>query len=119
MTGVQTCALPIYRVYLTVASFGNSHVFRSGDGALTWNDIDVGQLPDVPHQAIVVQPDDPDRIFLGNDAGVFASLDAGLTWRKLTRNLPNVPIVDLVYHVTDRTLTAATYGRSIWRIAVG
>ena len=107
------------RVYLTAASFGNSHVFRSDDGALTWIDIDAGHLPDVPHQAIVVQPNDPNRIFLGNDAGVFISTDAGATWRTLTRNLPNVPVVDLVYHIANKTLTAATYGRSIWRIDLG
>ena len=32
--------------------------------------------------------------------------------------LPNVMINDLVYHDRDRTLTAATYGRGIWRAVV-
>ena len=44
--------------------------------------------------------------------------DTGETWKNLTRNLPKVPIVDLVYHETDGTLTAASYGRSLWRLKV-
>jgi hypothetical protein len=44
------------------------------------------------------------------------SFDRGATWQDLTRNLPNVMVVDLVHHDADRTLTAATYGRSLWRL---
>jgi hypothetical protein len=25
-------------------------------------------------------------------------------------------VIDLVYHIRDNTLTAATYGRSLWRL---
>jgi hypothetical protein len=49
---------------------------------------------------------------------VFVSLDGAMTWNNLTRNLPAVMVVDLVYHQGDRTLTAATYGRSLWRLAL-
>jgi hypothetical protein len=31
-------------------------------------------------------------------------------------NLPDVMVVDLVYHTGKKTLYAATYGRSIWRL---
>lgn len=118
VTRIDTHPQNANRVYLTVAGSGHGHVFRSDDGGITWQDIDGGSLPDVPHQAIIVRPDDPDQLYIGNDAGVYASLDGGATWRKLTRNLPNVPVVDLVFHGNDRTLTAATYGRSIWRISL-
>lgn len=49
---------------------------------------------------------------------MFVSDDEGDTWANLTRNLPTVIVIDLVYHETDRTLTAATYGRSVWRLQV-
>lgn len=49
---------------------------------------------------------------------MFVSDDEGATWLNLTRNLPNVMVVDLVYHERDRVLTAATYGRSFWRLQV-
>jgi hypothetical protein len=36
----------------------------------------------------------------------------------MTLNLPNVMVIDLVYHVSDGFLYAVTYGRSIWRIRI-
>ena len=44
--------------------------------------------------------------------------DLGSTWTNFSRNLPNAMVVDLVYHAGERTLSAATYGRSIWKIKV-
>ena len=103
-------------VYVTVANFHASHVFRSKDGGATWADIDRGQLPDVPHHAVAIPNAKPSTVYVCNDAGVHVSTDAGETWKNLTRNLPTVPIVDLVYQETDGTLSAASYGRSIWRL---
>ena len=105
-------------VYVTVANFNARHVFCSKDGGLTWVDIDRGQLPDVPHHAITIPATKPSTLYVCSDAGVHVSTDAGGTWKSLTRNLPTVPIVDLVYHDADGTLTAASYGRSIWRLKV-
>jgi photosystem II stability/assembly factor-like uncharacterized protein len=105
-------------VYATVANFGNRHVFRSRDGGLTWEDVDRGVLPDVPFHSLAVPAAHPHRVYACGDAGVFVSEDDGATWSNLTRNLPTVMVVDLVYHEADRTLTAATYGRSSWRLRV-
>lgn len=105
-------------VYATVANFGARHVFRSKDGGSTWVDIDRGQLPDVPHHAIAISRAAPSTLYVCSDAGVHVSTDGGGTWKSLTRNLPTVPIVDLVFHEKDRTLTAASYGRGIWRLRI-
>jgi len=105
-------------VYATVANFGNSHVFRSADGGLNWVDIDRAQLGDAPLHSIAVPAAHPTRVYACGDVGVFVSDDEGATWANLTRNLPAVIVVDLVYHETDHTLTAATYGRSVWRLQV-
>lgn len=102
-------------VLATVANSGHSHVFRSQNGGLNWTDIDKGQLPDVPHHAVLIKPDEPEVIFVANDAGVFVSRDQGATWSNMSGNLPNVMVIDLVYQLTDKTLYAATYGRSLWR----
>jgi len=40
------------------------------------------------------------------------------TWMNLTKNLPNATVIDLVYHLKTKSLYAATYGRSIWRLRV-
>jgi photosystem II stability/assembly factor-like uncharacterized protein len=105
-------------LYATVANFDNRHVFRSDDGGLNWVDIDRGELPDVPFHSIAVPARHPARVYVCSDVGVFVSDDQGNTWSNLTGNLPNVMVVDVAYHETDRTLTAATYGRSVWRLQV-
>ena len=103
-------------LFATVANFGNSHLFRSDDGGANWHDVDRGRLPDVPHHAVVVSPDEPRTVYVCSDAGIHVSRDLGENWSSLKRNLPNTMFVDLVYHQGAGTLTTATYGRSIWRL---
>jgi photosystem II stability/assembly factor-like uncharacterized protein len=105
-------------LFVTIANFDHSHVFCSRDGGKTWEDVDRGNLPNVPHHAVVIRPDRPKTVYVGNDAGVFVSHDSGMTWMNMTRNLPNVMVVDLVLQQKDRTLSAATYGRSLWRTRI-
>ena len=75
-------------------------------------------MPDSPHNSIAFRNDQPDTLFVASDAGVFQSTDVGATWTNISGNLPNTMFVDLVYHEKDRTLTVATYGRSMWRLKV-
>jgi len=103
-------------LYATVANFGHAHVFRSKDGGDNWEDVDRGQLPDVPHHVALIRPDELDKVYVGNDAGVFMLDTRAGTWMNLTKNLPNATVIDLVYHVKNAALYAATYGRSIWRL---
>jgi len=105
-------------VYATVANFDNNSVFRSRDGGVTWEDIDQGRLPRVPHNGIAISSKAPNRVFVCSDVGVHVSEDGGDSWSDITRNLPNVMVIDMVYHIQDNTLTVATYGRSLWRLGL-
>lgn len=118
ITRIETSPKSAELVFVTVGNFGSSHLFRSEDGGNTWSDADKGQLPDVPHHAVVIPPDAPSTIFVGSDAGVYMSPDLGKTWTNFSKNLPNTMVIDLVYQKTDGTLTAATYGRSLYRIKI-
>jgi photosystem II stability/assembly factor-like uncharacterized protein len=119
VTRLDTCAkLGADVVFATVANSGHSHVFRSNDGGLNWIDVDKHQLPDVPHHAVLIKPDDPNILFVANDVGVFMSQDQGKTWSNLSGDLPNVMAIDLVYQQKDKLLYVATYGRSLWRTKV-
>jgi photosystem II stability/assembly factor-like uncharacterized protein len=119
ITRLQSSAAAADIVYATVANFDSSHLFRSTDGGLTWRDVDQGALPNAPLLSLALPARHPSRVYVCGDAGVFVSDDDGATWADVTGNLPNVMVVDIVYHEADRTLTAATYGRSIWRLQVG
>jgi photosystem II stability/assembly factor-like uncharacterized protein len=93
------------------------HVFRSPDTGDTWEDIDGGELPNVVFYAAAYQSHPPHQLFVAGDAGVWAGIEGG--WLNISGNLPSVVVSDLVYHHHDGTLTAATYGRGIWRIRPG
>lgn len=118
ITRLETHPGDAHELYLTLGNFGHSHVFRSPDAGSTWIDIDSGKLPDVPHHALLIRPDAPGELYVCGDAGVFVTKDKGKKWRNVTSNLPNVMVVDIVYQEATRTLLAATYGRSIWRLKV-
>jgi photosystem II stability/assembly factor-like uncharacterized protein len=116
ITRVETHPNDARLVYVSVANFGQGHVFRSTDGGDTWEDIDKGQLPDVPHHVVLIRPDDLNHVYAGNDAGVFVFDTTTGGWSNLTNNLPNAMVIDLVYRDKDKKLFAATYGRSIWTL---
>lgn len=103
-------------VYATVANVGHSHLFRSTDGGERWDDMDRGRLPDISHNSLAIDPDDPARIFVANDVGVFATVDACKTWQNLSFNLPRTLVTDLVLQRQSQALFAATYGRSVYTL---
>jgi hypothetical protein len=110
-TGIQSSGVDLS----TGAALPYSHVFRSVDMGNTWTDIDGGTLPNVVFYAAAFQTKPPYRLFVGGDVGVWAETEKG--WLNISGNLPSVVVSDLIYHDKDRTLTAATYGRGVWRIS--
>ena len=55
----------------------------STDGGRTWEQMGDDIHPD--HQALWIDPEDPDRLLNGNDGGVYQSFDRGKTWRYLNQ----------------------------------
>jgi photosystem II stability/assembly factor-like uncharacterized protein len=99
-------------VYITMSGFGSSHVFRSMDYGATWQDIDSGLLPDIPTNAVVVDPLHPSHVYIGNDIGAFATVDGGATWIQLEKGLSEAVLVyELNISVANRKLRAFTHGR--------
>src|SRR5260370_31071415 len=108
--------------YVTFSGFAlgmgvTGHVFKTVNGGQNWNDISAS-LADIPVNALVVDPDIPDTLYIGHDAGVMVSTDAGATWSTLGNGLPRVVVTSLVLHRKTRTLRAGTHGRIMWDILV-
>uniref|UniRef100_Q022A7 Glycosyl hydrolase n=1 Tax=Solibacter usitatus (strain Ellin6076) TaxID=234267 RepID=Q022A7_SOLUE len=102
------------------AGFGadsGGHVFKTSDSGATWTDIS-GNLPVVPVNDIVVDPDLPRTLYIATDAGVMQTSDGGATWSSLGTGLPVVVVQSLVLHRPSRVLRAGTHGRSVWDILV-
>ncbi len=88
------------------------YLYRSLDYGKTWTKITDG-IPD-DHFTRVVRAD-PDRaglLYAGTETGLYISFNDGVSWTSFQRNLPIVPITDLV--VKDKDLIVATQGRSLW-----
>jgi photosystem II stability/assembly factor-like uncharacterized protein len=98
-----------------------AHIYLSRDGGRTWVSADpLGGLPDAPHNCVVFLADVP---FVATDFGVYRGAWAderqNYSWTDISGNLPNAFVMDLVAHAGSGTLTAATYGRGLFRHRLG
>ena len=91
------------------------HVFRSNDLGQTWIDIS-GNLPEFPVNNIQIDPDNHGSYYIATDGGVFATYDNGESWELMGSGMPFVAVLDLKIHRPNRTLYAATFGRSQYKI---
>jgi len=111
-------------VYATIAGFGGPHVWRSSDGAVTWEAIDgTGStaIPDIPVHSIVIDPANPGRLFLGTDLGVMTSNNDGRTWAVENTGFANAVTEWLALGNDEEgnpLLFAFTHGRGAWRVAL-
>ena len=108
--------------YVTFSGFAGStgrqgHVYKTTDRGSTWTDIS-GNLPNLPVNDMVIDPDVPGTLYLATDAGVMSSTDGGTSWSSLGNGLPKVVVTSLVLHRSSRVLRAATHGRSVWDLLV-
>jgi MYXO-CTERM domain-containing protein len=101
-------------VYITLSGYGSPHVFRSGDGGQSWSDVGKG-LPDVPTSALVIDPASPNTIYVGNDLGVFVSVDGAATWTPWKDGMPTAALVmDLSLSISNRKIRAVTHGNAVF-----
>ena len=121
-------------VYAAVGGFGETtpstpgHVFRAvWNGSAFTVTNKSGNLPDVPAQAIAVNPYNANQVFLGTYFGFYYTDDisvASPVWQRYMEGpLPNTPIFHLSIDrgpqtnpFLSTTLAAFTYGRGVYAI---
>lgn len=101
-------------VYAAFAGFNTAHVYRSTDAGDHWEAIDAG-LPDVPTNSILIDPLQPDHIYIGNDLGVWLSTDAGANWSLYSAQAPQAMLAMHLGISADRKLRVGTYGLGVWQ----
>ncbi len=105
-------------VYVTLAGFGTSHLFKSTNSGQNWIDIGSG-LPDAPGFSVIVDPLNSNNVFYGNDITVYASTDAGYSWFEYSNGLPQAVFAyDLNIVNTNHHLRVATHGNGVYEAAI-
>jgi PKD domain/Sortilin, neurotensin receptor 3, len=106
----------VNRVFLTRGGFGLSRLYRSAVGGTTWTAVGAG-LPNVPANAVAIDPLAGNRIFVGTDIGVYESTDGGDNFMPFSLGLPlGLVVTDLEIDDSPHVLVAGTYGRGAWRV---
>jgi hypothetical protein len=113
-------------VYATIMGFGYPHLYRSTDFGAHWLNLSAN-LPDAPANAVVVDPNDANTVYLALDTGVYVTqaittCPTTNCWSVLGTALPNSPVVALAAGANlpigdgrRGLLRAATYGRGLWQ----
>jgi hypothetical protein len=106
------------RYWVTVSQTGGGLVFRSDDGGSTWVNRTTAGLPNIPMNAVVVDPANYQRVFVAADVGVYESTNLGASWASYGTGLPNAIAADLLLHAQDRMLICGMRNRGAWAIPV-
>jgi hypothetical protein len=114
--------------YVTLDGYGTgaapvAHVWKTTNlsesaGVTTWtaaSGTGPTALPDVPVNALVVDPGNSNNVYVGTDIGVYNSTDGGATWNPYG-TLPRVAVFDMKI-TANHTLRIATHGRGMWETA--
>jgi photosystem II stability/assembly factor-like uncharacterized protein len=106
-----------HRIWATYTTLGGGHVFRSDDAGTTWSDTTRG-LPDIPVNAIEIDPTNGNHAWIAADVGVYRTTNAGASWTPFNNRLPNALAKDVLLHKPTRMLRVALQSRGVWEINV-
>lgn len=101
-------------VFITLGGFGTAHLYKTINGGSTWTAFGVG-LPDVPTNTITIDPLNTQVIYIGNDLGVFVSIDGGANWQPFNDGLYDATMIfDISISPSNRKLRSGTHGKGIY-----
>lgn len=103
------------------------HVFRVSCNvncaSFTWAD-KTGNLPDIPIDSVIVNPNFPQQVFVGSDIGLYYTNDitqSSPVWNRFQNGLPNVMVWSLSIDRGNTTLSVWTRSRGayVWPLPTG
>ncbi len=121
VTRVVADPMEVNTAYLTYSGLRwrdpETYVFRTRDFGATWVNL-TSNLPEAPVNALAIDPNNTDVLYLGSDVGAFVSLNGGDYWEPLGSGMPLVPVYDMKVFLNDshHFLVAGTHGRSMYRL---
>lgn len=93
-----------------------THIWKTTNllsGTPTWVPAGNG-IPDIPVNAMAIDPVSTNRMWAGTDIGVYQTNDGGANWFPYTTGMPVVAVFDMELHPIHRILRVATHGRGMF-----
>ena len=104
------------RAWVTFSEYNNTHkVYETTDAGSSWTNISGNNLPGLPVNCIVYQGGANDDLYIGTDIGVYHKDNSMTDWGPFNDGLPNVIVKELKIHYDEGTISAATFGRGVWK----
>jgi len=88
------------------------YLYKTTDYGVTWTKITSGITADHFTRAIREDLHRPGMLYAATERGVWVSYNAGDSWQSLQKNLPPVPVSDMM--LRDDDLAISTHGRAFW-----
>ena len=88
-------------------------MYKTTNGGTNWINIS-GNLPDVPHESVVIDPMYTQNVYVGNDLGVYVTTNSGANWFEYRNGMPYALVFDLTIVYPNRHIRAATHGNGIY-----
>lgn len=106
-------------VYAAITGYGaGTQIYKTVNAlapAPTWNPAAAG-LPNIPTNAVLVDPGASAVVYAGTDLGVYRSVDSGANWSPFMTGHPVVPVHDLKANAATGTLVSFTHGRGAFKL---
>ena len=107
-------------IYVTLGGSGYAHVWYHDGNTNTWTAAMPQATLDVPMHGVVVDPANPNNVYVGTDVGCFKGVRTGANawapWQPFSFGLPEAAIIDMKIHAPTRLLRASTHGRGVWEV---
>ena len=89
------------------------YLYKSENYGKTWTSLS-SNLPDSPINVVIEDNVNQNILYVGNDHGVYVSLDSGTNWEPFSSGLTSAAVHDLVIQKDENHLLVGTHGRSIY-----
>lgn len=90
------------------------YVLKTTDAGRTWTSISNNLPANGPVWSIAEDHVNPGLLFVGNEFGLYFSIDGGQKWIQLRGGLPTIQIRDLKIQKRENDLVVGTFGRGIY-----
>ena len=88
------------------------YLYKTYNYGKSWKKIVNGIQPEHFTRVLRSDPARDGLLYAGTESGIYISYDDGDSWNSFQKNLPIVPVTDII--IKDNSLIIATQGRGVW-----